>query len=160
MGREWQGTTIQLDMNLPARLGMTYIGPDGKEHTPIMLHRTLLGSMERFVGTLIEHYAGAFPFWLAPVQMIILPVGKNHIDFAKKIQKIFQDQDCRADVDDSDDTVGKKIREAEMQKIPYIIVVGDKEINSRDLAIRSRGKKEIETINIDKFIEKIKKELK
>ena len=160
MGREWQGTTIQLDMNLPARLGMTYIGPDGKEHTPIMLHRTLLGSMERFVGTLIEHYAGAFPFWLAPVQMIILPVGKNHIDFAKKIQKIFQDQDFRADVDDSDDTVGKKIREAEMQKIPYIIVVGDKEINSRDLAIRSRGKKEIETINIDKFIEKIKKELK
>lgn len=160
MGREWQGTTIQLDMNLPTRFGMTYIGPDGKEHIPIMLHRTLLGSMERFVGTLIEHYAGAFPFWLAPVQMIILPVGKNHVDFAKKIQKIFQDQDFRADVNESDDTVGKKIREAEMQKIPYIIVVGDKEMNSKDLAIRSRGKKDIETINIDQFIEKIKKELK
>jgi threonyl-tRNA synthetase len=160
MGREWQGTTIQLDMNLPARLGMTYIGPDGKEHIPIMLHRTLLGSMERFVGTLIEHYAGAFPFWLAPVQMIILPVGKNHVDFAKKIQKTFQDQDFRADVNKSDDTVGKKIREAEMQKIPYIIVVGDKEMNSQNIAVRSRGKKDIETINIDQFIEKIKKELK
>jgi threonyl-tRNA synthetase len=125
-----------------------------------MLHRTLLGSMERFVGTLIEHYAGAFPFWLSPVQIQILPVGKNHVDFAKKIQKIFQDHDFRVEVNDSDDTVGKKIREAEMQKIPYIIVVGDKEINSNELAVRSRGKKDIETINIDKFIEKIKQELK
>ncbi len=160
MGREWQGTTIQLDMNLPTRFGMTYIGPDGKEHTPIMLHRTLLGSMERFVGTLIEHYAGAFPFWLAPVQITILPVGKNHIDFAKKIQNKFQEHSFRVEVDDSDDTVGKKIREAEMQKIPYIIVVGDKEMNSSELAVRSRGQKDIETINIDEFIEKIKTELK
>lgn len=160
MGREWQGTTIQLDMNLPARLKMTYIGPDGKEHTPIMLHRTLLGSMERFVGTLIEHYAGAFPFWLAPVQIIILPVSENHRDFAQKIKKIFEEHEFRTEVDNSDNTVGKKIREAEMQKIPYIIVVGDKEINSANIAVRARGKKEIEEINIDKFIEKIRKELK
>ena len=160
MGREWQGTTIQLDMNLPARFGMTYVGPDGKEHTPIMLHRTLLGSMERFVGTLIEHYAGAFPFWLAPVQIAILPVGKNHKDFGQKIKRIFNEHDFRVEVDDSDDTVGKKIREAELQKIPYIIVVGDKEMNSDDLAVRARGKKEVETINIEKFIQQIKKELK
>jgi threonyl-tRNA synthetase len=116
--------------------------------------------MERFVGTLIENYIGAFPFWLAPVQIIVLPVGKNHLDFAKKIQKTFQDNDFRTDVNESDDTVGKKIREAELQKIPYIIVVGDKEMNSKNIAVRSRGKKEIEEINLDKFIEKIKKELK
>jgi len=160
MGREWQGTTIQLDMNLPKRLGMTYVGPDGKEHEPIMLHRTLLGSMERFVGTLIEHYAGAFPFWLAPVQIKILPVSQNHKIFAQKIKKEFDEHDFRVEVDETDNTVGKKIREAELEKIPYIIVMGDKEANSDQLAVRIRGQKEIENISIDKFIERIKKELK
>lgn len=156
MGREWQGTTIQLDMNLPARLGMTYIGPDGKEHTPIMLHRTLLGSMERFVGTLIEHYAGAFPFWLSPVQIKILPVGEKHQEFADELKTKFLENDFRVEVDNANDTIGKRIREAEMEKIPYIIVVGDKEIESGNLAVRERGKKEIENITLEKFLKNCK----
>lgn len=154
MGREWQGTTIQLDMNLPARLDMTYIGPDGKEHIPIMLHRTLLGSMERFVGTLIEHYAGAFPFWLAPVQIKILPVGEKHQKFADELKIKFLENDFRAEADNSNDTIGKRIREAEMEKIPYIIVVGDREMESGNLAVRERGKKDLENISFEDFIKK------
>jgi len=160
LGREWQCTTIQFDFNMPERFKMEYIGADGKPHQPYMIHRALMGSLERFFGTVIEHYAGAFPLWLAPVQTIILPIGRNHKDFAQKIKEELDKHDIRTEVNDSDDTVGKKIREAEMQKIPYIIVVGDKEMNSNDLAVRARGQKEIENISVDRFIDKIKKELK
>jgi len=160
IGREWQCTTVQFDFNLPERFDLVYIDEKGKKQRPYMVHRALLGSIERFIGVLLENYAGALPLWLSPIQIRILSVGKNHVDFAKKIQKTFRDHDFRVEVDESDDTVGKKIREAEMQKIPYIIVVGDKEMNSNELAVRSRGQKEIENISIDRFIDKIKKELK
>ena len=159
LGREWQCTTIQFDFNMPERFKMEYVGIDGKPHQPYMIHRALMGSLERFFGTVIEHYAGAFPFWLSPIQIRILTVGEKHIKFAQQTKNKFTENGFRVEVDDSDDTIGKKIREAEMQKIPYIIVVGDKEMNSNNLAIRTRGKKDIEEIDIDKFIEKIKQEL-
>ena len=160
IGREWQCTTVQFDFNLPERFDLVYIDDKGKKQRPYMVHRALLGSIERFVGVLLEHYAGVLPFWLSPVQIKILPIGKNHKAFAQKTKQIFIDNGFRVKVDDSDDTIGKRIREAEMQKIPYIIVIGDKEMSSKTLAVRSRGKKDIETINIDKFIENIKRELK
>lgn len=160
LGREWQCTTVQFDFNLPERFDLVYIDDKGKKQRPYMVHRALLGSLERFVGVLLEHYAGALPFWLSPVQIKILPIGKNHKPFAQKTKQIFIDNNFRAEVDDSDNTIGKKIREAEIKRIPYIIVVGDKEMNSDNLAIRTRGKKEIETISINKFIENIKQELK
>jgi len=160
LNREWQCTTIQFDFNMPERFKMEYIGIDGKPHQPYMIHRALMGSLERFFGTVVEHYAGAFPFWLSPVQIRILTVGEKHGNFAQQTKDKFVENGFRVEVDDSDDTIGKKIREAEMQKIPYIIVVGDKEMNSNELAIRIRGQKEIENIDIDTFIEKIKKELR
>ncbi len=135
LGRSWQCGTVQLDFQMPARFGLTYVGADNSEHTPIVVHRTLMGSLERFIGILIEHYAGAFPFWLAPVQVRVLPVGAGHavaaIDLAAKIP-------YRVEVDDSDETVGKRIRNAEVEKIPYVIVYGDRESES-SLAVRERG---------------------
>ena len=107
MGREWQGTTIQLDMNLPSKFGMVYKGQDGKEHTPIMLHRTLLGSMERFVGTLIEHYAGAFPIWLSPVQVWLLPIGSAHTEYAQQVAKQLQENEIRVDIQDQNADFGE-----------------------------------------------------
>jgi threonyl-tRNA synthetase len=154
LGREWQCTTIQFDFNMPECFKMEYIGADGKAHRPYMIHRALMGSLERFFGTLIEHYGGAFPFWLAPVQIKILPVNSGHKTFAEKIKNVFDEHDFRSEIDESNETINKRIREAEMQKIPYIIVVGDREMNSNALAVRERGKKNIEFIEIEKFIEK------
>lgn len=139
MGREWQGTTIQLDMNLPARFGMTYVGPDGREHTPIMLHRTLLGSMERFVGTLIEQYAGAFPVWLAPEQARILTVTERAQGWAEQALGMLRDEDIRVTADIGNDKIGAKIRAAVQEKIPYLLVVGDREAADGSVSVRRRG---------------------
>lgn len=160
LGKEETAFTVQYDFVMPKRFDLTYTDKDGQKKEAIVIHRSSIGALERVMALLIEKYAGAFPFWLSPTQIRILSVSKNHVDFAKKIKKTFQNNNFRVEIDESDDTVGKKIREAEMQKIPYIIVIGDKEMNSDDLAVRSRGKKEIETINIHKFIENIKKEQK
>jgi threonyl-tRNA synthetase len=157
LGREWQCSTIQFDFNMPARFKMEYIGEDGKPHQPYMIHRALMGSLERFFGTMVEHYAGAFPFWLAPVQIKILPISEKHLDFVKKLKKEFDENDFRVEIDDSSDTIGKRIRNAEMEKIPYIIVAGDKEIESGNLAIRERGKKDLENIKTEDFIKNCKK---
>jgi len=138
MGREWQGTTIQLDMNEPARFDMTYIGEDGKEHTPIMLHRTLLGSMERFVATLIEHYAGAFPIWLSPTQVEIIPIADRHVDYTKSIKDVLDQDLIRVEVDARSETMQAKVRDAQLQKVPYILVVGDKEAGSTDQQVSVR----------------------
>ncbi|MDD4785113.1 MAG: threonine--tRNA ligase, partial [Candidatus Shapirobacteria bacterium] len=124
MDREWQGTTIQLDMNEPSRFEMSYVGDDGKEHTPIMLHRTLLGSMERFVGTLIEHYAGAFPMWLAPVQVKIIPITDEQQEYAQKIEKELKENNIRVEIDDKSETMQNKIRNAATEKVPYMIIIG------------------------------------
>jgi threonyl-tRNA synthetase len=151
MGREWQGTTIQLDMNLPGRFGMTYVGDDNMEHEPIMLHRTLLGSMERFVGTLIEHYGGAFPVWLAPVQASILTITNRVDDYAQKLQSRLRENDVRVDLDNRNEKIGFKIREAQMEKIPYMLVVGDKEAEAGLVAVRKRGQGDLGTMKIEEF---------
>jgi threonyl-tRNA synthetase len=128
--------TIQLDSQMPARFGLTYMGPDNVEHTPYVIHRALLGSLERFIGILIEHYGGAFPLWLAPVQIRIIPVGEGHREAARQLAERLSE--FRVEVDDSDETVGKRIRNAEVEKIPYTIVYGDRESEDA-LAVRERG---------------------
>jgi threonyl-tRNA synthetase len=136
MGRSWQMGTIQLDSQMPARFGLTYMGADNVEHTPYVIHRALLGSLERFIGILIEHYAGAFPLWLAPIQVRIVPVGEDHREAARALaEKLSR---FRVEVDDSDETVGKRIRNAEVEKVPYTIVFGDRE-SEEALAVRERG---------------------
>jgi threonyl-tRNA synthetase len=138
LGRKWQIGTIQLDSQMPSRFGLTYVGPDNREHELYVVHRALYGSFERFIGILIEHYAGAFPFWLAPVQVRIVPVGEGHREDARAIADRIRAAGCRGEVDDSDETVGKRIRNAELEKIPYTIVYGDKE-SEESLAVRERG---------------------
>ena len=155
MGREWQGTTIQLDMNLPKRFGMTYIGEDGQEHTPIMLHRTVLGSMERFVGTLIEQYAGAFPVWLAPVQVKILHVSEKHMPYVNKIKDIIAKEDIRVVADERNNTIGYQIREAHHMKIPYSIIIGDKEVETNTISVRDRKQNTKNNIPLEQFLKNI-----
>jgi threonyl-tRNA synthetase len=137
LGRSWQMGTIQLDSQMPARFGLGYMGADNQEHAPYVIHRALLGSLERFIGILIEHYAGEFPFWLAPVQILVLPVGADHREAAHALAQRLREAGFRADVDDRDDTVGKRIRDAELEKIPFAIVYGDRE-SEDSLAIRER----------------------
>jgi threonyl-tRNA synthetase len=136
IGRPWQMGTIQLDYQMPMRFGLTYFGADNAEHHPVVIHRALLGSLERFTGILIEHYAGAFPFWLAPVQIRIIPVGEDHREAVRSLRERLDQY--RVDVDERDETVGKRIREAELEKVPYVIVYGDKE-SDESLAVRKRG---------------------
>jgi len=138
LGRSWQMGTIQVDYHMPVRFGLTYMGADNREHSPVVVHRALLGSLERFIGILVEHYGGAFPFWLAPVQVRIVPVGSDHRAPAEEITAALATEGFRVDIDDRDETVGRRIRDAELEKIPKVIVYGDRE--SRDaLAVRDRG---------------------
>ncbi len=137
LGRSWQMGTIQLDSQMPARFGLTYMGTDNQEHTPYVIHRALLGSLERFIGILVEHYGGEFPFWLAPVQLLVLPVGADHREAARELAGRLREAGYRVEVDERDDTVGKRIREAELEKVPYVIVYGDRESDD-SLAIRER----------------------
>jgi threonyl-tRNA synthetase len=138
LGRSWQMGTIQLDSQMPARFGLTYMGADNAEHTPYVVHRALLGSLERFLGILIEHYAGDFPLWLAPVQARVIPVGESHRPAAEGIRTRLVEAGARADVDERDETVSKRIRDAELEKIPRVVVYGDKESEAA-LAVRERG---------------------
>lgn len=160
LDREWQCTTIQFDFNLPEKFQMAYIDKKGKKKTPYMIHRALLGSFERFFGVLIEHYAGAFPFWLAPEQIWIIPVGKSHIKYAKEVsQKIREISgkfgQIRDVIKDEKETVSKKIREGEVQKIPYLLVVGDKEMKNKTVRVRERGKGDVGEIKIEEFVKKL-----
>jgi len=160
LGREWQCSTLQYDFNLPEKFDMTYINKKGEKERPFMLHRALFGSFERFIGVLIEHYAGAFPVWLSPVQVKILPVSsEKHLDYAKKVYSMLLENNIRTEIDDSDESVGKKIRDAEKQKIPYMLVVGEKEIGGNLVAVRARGLKDIENVGIEEFVRKVKKEI-
>jgi threonyl-tRNA synthetase len=138
LGRSWQAGTIQLDAQMPARFGLTYMGADNREHGVYVVHRALFGSFERFIGLLIEHYGGEFPFWLAPVQVRVLPVGDTHREAARALHDRFRDGDLRADVDERDETLGKRIRDAEIEKIPFVLVYGDRE-SDEALAVRERG---------------------
>jgi len=160
LNREWQCTTIQFDFNLPEKFNLSYINKKGKKQKPYMIHRALLGSMERFFGVLIEHYAGAFPLWLSPVQAWIIPIGKSHKKYARQIEKQLSENNIRTELKDENETVSKKIREGEMMKIPYILVVGDKEIKAKGARLRQRQKGDIGFFKIEKIIEKIIKEVK
>ena len=159
LGREWQCTTIQFDFNLPDRFEMKYIDKKGKKQKPYMIHRALLGSLERFFGVLIEHYIGAFPFWLAPEQIWIIPVGSGHKKYAKQTSSQLAKNGFRCEIKDENETVSKKIREGELQKIPYILVVGDKEMAKKSVRVRERGKGDIGMMKLERFIDKIKKEI-
>lgn len=159
LGREWQGTTIQLDFNEPQRFKMTYIGEDGKEHVPVMLHRTLLGALERFVGTLIEHCGGAFPVWLAPTQAIIIPITDNHLPYAQQVSEKLKKADIRAEIDSRQATTSYKIRDAEIQKIPYILVVGDREQTAESVNVRLRGEKVLGNMSLSKIKNLIKENI-
>ncbi len=159
IGREWQTTTIQFDFNLPERFDMTYIGADGQKHRPYMVHRALLGSLERFFGILVEHYAGAFPLWLAPEQARILPVSDKLVDQAVAIRDEMRKAGFRVEVDPQAAGLGAKIREARSARLPYIFVLGDKEAGEGTLAVRSRREGELGTMKISEIIEKMKFEL-
>jgi len=152
IGRTWQCGTIQLDMLMPERFDMTYIGEDGQKHRPVMVHRTVFGSVERFLGILIENYNGAFPVWLAPVQVKFLPISDKHLAYAKELRKKFKKMGIRVEVDESNEKIGYKIRKAQMEKVPYMAVIGDKEMESNTLSIRDRSKGDIGAQPVDDFI--------
>lgn len=152
IGRTWQCGTIQLDMLMPEKFDLTYVGEDGEKHRPVMLHRVVYGSIERFIGILIENYAGAFPTWLAPVQVRILPITEKHADYAYELKKKMFDLGLRVEVDDRNEKVGYKIRESQVKKTPYTLVVGDQEVADKTAAVRKRGVQESATMKIDDFI--------
>jgi threonyl-tRNA synthetase len=141
----WQGPTIQVDFNLPSRFDVSYTGEDGQEHLVAMVHRTVLGSMERFLASLIEHYGGAFPVWLAPVQAVIIPIADRHLDYARKLEAGLKNEGIRAEVDARSETVNLKIRRAQLDKIPYMLVVGDKEVQASTVSIRLRSGEKLDS---------------
>ncbi len=159
LGRQWQLGTIQLDFIMPGRFGLTYVDADGSQKTPVMIHRAIVGSPERFFGILLEHYAGAFPLWLASVQVALIPISEKHLEYANEIAKQFRNYDLRFMIYDQNETLGKKIREAEMQKIPYLLIIGDKEIATQAVSVRQRGKGDLGQMPIDDFLQKIKQEV-
>ena len=156
LGKAWQGPTIQVDFNLPPRFDVTYMGEDGQEHSVVMVHRTVLGSMERFLATLLEHYGGAFPVWLAPVQARIIPVADRHLEYAHKIEAGLKKGGVRAETDDRSERINLKIRQAQLEKIPYMLVVGDKEIATKTISIRLRNGKQISDQSLASFKKTIK----
>lgn len=160
LGRTWQCGTIQLDMNLPERFQIEYIGEDGQKHRPIMIHRACFGSMERFIGILTEHYAGAFPTWMAPVQVKILPISEKHVEYAEQLAKQMHRDYVRVEVDDRSEKIGYKIRQAQMAKVPYMLVVGDKEVEEGTVNVRKHGGDELGSVPFEEFFNAIKIEIK
>jgi threonyl-tRNA synthetase len=153
LGRHWQCTTIQFDFNMSERFDMTYVGEDGQEHRPYMVHRALLGSLERFFGVLVEHYNGSFPLWLAPVQAVVLPIAERHEEYARALDRRLLENGLRSSVDLGREKVGKKIREAESQKIPLILVVGDKEVERGSASLRVHGQGDKGEVDVARFLE-------
>lgn len=159
LGRAWQCSTIQVDFNLPERFKIRYIGEDGQDHRPIMIHRVLMGSLERFFGCLIEHYAGAFPAWLAPVQVKVLSLTDNHIKYSEEITNLLIKEGIRARLDFRNEKIGFKIREAQVNKVPYMLVIGDKEIQDEVVSVRKRKEKKTEIMSIQEFLSKLNEEI-
>jgi threonyl-tRNA synthetase len=152
IGREWQMTTVQFDWNLPERFDMTYVGSDGNKHRPYMVHRALLGSLERFFGVLIEHYSGAMPLWLAPVQTVVMPISEKHADYAAEINKKLRKSHVRSRLDDRSDKIGYRIRQAQLEKVPYMIIIGDKETEEGKITVRKRSGENLSMICLEDFI--------
>jgi len=159
IGREWQCATIQVDFQMPERFNITYKDADGTEKRPVMIHRALYGSLERFFGILIEHYAGAFPTWLAPVQVVVLPVSEKYVDYAKQLSEKFDKTGIRVELDDRNETLGYRIRENQMRKVPYMIIVGEKEKESGKISVRTRDGRDIHDVEVEEFITKITGEI-
>ena len=160
LNREWQCATIQCDFSLPERFGLSYINEQGQETRPVMIHRAILGSVERFIGTLIEHYAGAFPLWLAPTQVILIPIKDSHQEFARQVKEKLQNENVRVIIDDRNESLGKRIREGTMKKVPYLLILGDKEIQDQKVAVRKYSGGDQGSVTINDFINTIKNEIK
>ena len=160
LGRSWQCSTIQVDFNLPERFDLNYVDADGQRHRPIIIHRALMGSLERFFGILIEHYAGNFPFWLAPVQAEVLPIADRHFDFANEVKNQLETEGFRIQLDDRNEKVGYKIREAEVQKIPYMLIIGDKEVENKKVSVRQKGEGDTGEKTVKELLEIFSSELK
>jgi len=160
LGREWQMGTVQVDFQLPLRFNLSYIDLNGEKKTPIMIHRALFGSFERFIGIITEHFAGAFPTWLAPVQVRLLPIADSHKEYAKKVEEELDAAGIRTEIDDREEKIGYKMREAQLQKIPYMLILGDKEVEANQVGVRSRKDGDMGAMDMKKFIEKIKEEIK
>ncbi|MCB0972044.1 MAG: threonine--tRNA ligase, partial [Acidimicrobiales bacterium] len=155
IGRSWQLSTIQYDFNMAERMGLTYIGPDGERHRPIMLHRALFGSIERFFGVLLEHYAGAFPLWLAPEQVRVLPVRDDHDDYAREVAGELRLLGLRTDIADASDKLGNRIRKAKGEKVPYVLVVGDDDVAARTVGVNPRGGEVERDVALDEFAQRL-----
>lgn len=160
LGREWQMGTIQLDFQQPRRFDLHYIDQDGQKKTPVVVHRVIYGSLDRFIGLILEHFAGAFPLWLAPVQVAILPVADRHVERSRNIADQLREHNIRVEIDESNEKLGKKIREAEMMKIPYLVILGDKELEAGKIAVRKRGGEDLGQVELENFIEKLLEEIK
>ncbi len=155
LGRMWQGPTIQVDFQLPQRFDVNYVGADGAEHQVIMIHRTVLGSMERFMACLVEHYAGAFPVWLAPIQVTIIPIADRHIEYANQVAGKLKERDVRVRVDDRTERMNMKIREAQLEKVPYMFIVGDKEVTSNAVSVRLRTGEDLGSVQVSDFVDRM-----
>ena len=153
IGRTWQCGTIQLDFQLPQRFEAEYIGEDGNKHRPIMIHRVVFGSLERFMGTLIEHYAGKFPLWLSPVQVKILPISDKYVEYAKSVEASLKKEGFRCEIDARDEKIGYKIRSARMERLPFMVVVGEKEVASNSVSVRKRDEGDLRSMPIESFLE-------
>jgi threonyl-tRNA synthetase len=159
LGREWQLSTIQFDFTLPERFDLVYVGEDGQDHRPYMIHRALLGSMERFMGVLIEHFAGAFPVWLAPVQAVLIPIADRHYEYANKVAEILREAGLRVEVDQRGERMNAKIRDAQNQKIPYMLVIGDREVEADSISVRLRSEENLGAMPVEGFLEYARKEI-
>ncbi len=160
LSRTWQGPTIQVDFNLPERFNVTYVGQDGKEHQPVMIHRVVLGSLERFMGALIEHYAGAFPVWLSPTQVLVATITEKHKQYGEYIQNQLRANQIRTDIDLRNEKIGFKIREAQIQKLPYVIIIGDNEEQNKTISVRKRGGKDLGQMTIEDFVSIVSTEIR
>lgn len=159
LGRSWQCGTVQLDFQMPEKFGCTYVGEDGKQHCPVMIHRAIYGSVERFMAILIEHYAGEFPLWLAPVQAKIIPISDSHIDYAFDVKAQLESAGIRVEMDSRSEKMGLKIREAEKQKIPYMFIIGDQEVENQSLAIRKRKEGNLGVMNVQEVMKRFSEEI-
>jgi len=159
LGRLWQCATIQCDFSLPERFGLAFINEEGQKRQPIMLHRAILGSLERFLGTLIEHYGGAFPVWLAPTQILIIPIKPDHVSFAAQLKEDLQNRNLRVILDDRNETLNKRIREGTLKKIPYLLIIGEKEIKENKVAVRKRGTGDLGVMTKEAFLRQVEEEI-
>src|SRR5690554_1997966 len=160
IGRTWQCGTIQLDFQMPEKFDLTYVGSDGEKHRPAMIHRVIFGSIERFIGILTEHFAGAFPSWISPTQVKIIPITDSHHEYAEKIYEEYRENGIRVEVDYRNEKIGYKIREAQLQKVPYMLIVGDQELENDKVAVRSRTDGDQGTMDADLFLRRILDEIK